>query len=486
MDELPAAIVNKMTPEEFANYQARGQKGDIVVVRPDGWEWGNDEGLPRYVVVKVPELSYEEAKVYEESLTEEGKVLRKRKHSFSKTDVDTAIRRKRRSVKRTGRSFQSKVSKKRGLQKEVIQPKKDLLSLWRYQFKAYTRNFGVAWAASQLKKTVKPSGGDYTSLEACMDANEQNLVDNDKYFDVEIDGEWSSADTTAVMIHNYTTDATRYINIYTTATARHRGYLDTERYRIVTGGATTATLNTNATNFLYINGIVTKNTSTYNAIDNCGLYGGSTTTAGVQIYRNSIFIGGCVGARVGADNRYAKFYNCIAISHSTSDANGGRNAAWLITGASSSASTSELLNCVGVAYGNGTASVFNNNTAGAYNYVVKNSYGAQGGSGTGDVFHAKTVVTTSASSDGSKDTSTVAYATDSGAYFTNITNASENFHIGASSELINEGTDLSATFTDDIDGQTRPTGANSWDIGADEYFSGEPPPLVTRRIMVIQ
>lgn len=87
-----------------------------------------------------------------------------------------------------------------------------------------------AWSATQLKKVVAPSGGDYTSLEACMNANEQNLVTADKYFDVEISGTWSSADTTAVIIHNYTTDATRYINIYTTGSARHNGTWDTTKY----------------------------------------------------------------------------------------------------------------------------------------------------------------------------------------------------------------------------------------------------------------
>jgi len=78
--------------------------------------------------------------------------------------------------------------------------------------------------ATQLKKTVKPSGGDYTTLNACLAANQQDLVAADKYFDVEIDGTWASADTTAVAgLTNYTTDATRYINIYTTAAARHLG-----------------------------------------------------------------------------------------------------------------------------------------------------------------------------------------------------------------------------------------------------------------------
>lgn len=88
--------------------------------------------------------------------------------------------------------------------------------------------------ATQLLKTVKPSGGDYTSLEACMNANEQNLITADKYFDVEIDGNWSSAeDTTPVIIHNYDTDATRYINIYTTAAARHAGEWDDTKYTLV-------------------------------------------------------------------------------------------------------------------------------------------------------------------------------------------------------------------------------------------------------------
>src|SRR3990167_4525241 len=89
-----------------------------------------------------------------------------------------------------------------------------------------------AEAVTQLKKTVMPSGGDYTSLEACMNANEQNLVTADQYFDVEIDGTWSSADTTAVTIENYTTDATHYINIYTTSAARHTGKASGNRYML--------------------------------------------------------------------------------------------------------------------------------------------------------------------------------------------------------------------------------------------------------------
>lgn len=78
--------------------------------------------------------------------------------------------------------------------------------------------------ADLLEKTVMRAGGDYTSLEACMDANEQDLVTNDKYLEVKIDGDWSGGrDTTNVVVDGYDTDTTRYIKIYTTATARNTG-----------------------------------------------------------------------------------------------------------------------------------------------------------------------------------------------------------------------------------------------------------------------
>ncbi|MEA2006752.1 MAG: choice-of-anchor Q domain-containing protein, partial [Patescibacteria group bacterium] len=50
--------------------------------------------------------------------------------------------------------------------------------------------------------------------------------------------------------------------------------------------------------------------------------------------------------------------------------------------------------------------------------------------------------------------------------FVSTTSGSEDFHLQSTSDAINVGTDLSGTFTDDIDGDTRPIDA--WDIGADE------------------
>lgn len=286
-----------------------------------------------------------------------------------------------------------------------------------------------SYAATQLKKTVKPSGGDYTSLEACMNANEQDLTAADKYFDVEIDGTWSSADTSAVMIHNYTTDATRYINIYTTSAARHRGVYSTSYYRL-------------EPNADYV----------------CVCYVDYTTITGVQGY---------------ADGKIAIFYD------------GGGTARTLSKVLTKGSTTyhcygwNNIINSIGY----GTASNFARDSTNVYSCTAigmsipfrgittaKNCYG---GNNTGGYdFYDVTNMTTCASSDntGSVGLRTIAVNTTN---FTNVTGGSENFHLPLGSALIDVGTNTSGdaaplNFTDDIDGVTR---TGTWDIGADEYVS---------------
>lgn len=309
-----------------------------------------------------------------------------------------------------------------------------------------------AFAATQLKKTVMPSGGDYTSLEACMNANEQNLVTADKYFDVEIDGTWSSADTTAVTIHNYTTDATRYINIYTTAAARHAGVYSTSKYYLYYNTWVAAVLD-NSVNYVSITGIQVN----YNAGNN-ERYGLSSTGTNcildkIILYQNTVESGSDpYGIRLGGASSIVKnsivlgpwdvgirleggaiAYNCIAVGARTY----GFQFAFL---------AGSTINCAALS-----------NTSGDFN---------------GDP-QASPVSDYNASSDttakGTHTVKSLPYTTDT---FTNVTSGSEDFHLAAGSDLIDVGTDLSGTFTDDIDGETR---SGTWDIGADEYSSGEPP-----------
>ena len=60
--------IDAMTSVQFKEFNSRSQFGDIIVVREDGWVWGNEECLPNFIVVKLPSMSFEEAKKYEESL----------------------------------------------------------------------------------------------------------------------------------------------------------------------------------------------------------------------------------------------------------------------------------------------------------------------------------------------------------------------------------------------------------------------------------
>ena len=68
----------------------------------------------------------------------------------------------------------------------------------------------------------------------------------------------------------------------------------------------------------------------------------------------------------------------------------------------------------------------------------------------------------------------------------NVTFEADGYHITNDADAVGAGTDLSAdgtfAFDDDIDGETR---VGSWDIGADEYVSGEPP-AARRRIIMVQ
>lgn len=127
-----------------------------------------------------------------------------------------------------------------------------------------------------------------------------------------------------------------------------------------------------------------------------------------------------------------------------------------------------------------------NNVSGQFvlnaNYLVMtatNCYAgapAEGGVGFAAGTDPTWTLTDCASWDGSPaaaPTTTVAFATDSGGYFTSITDAAENLHIGALSSLRDVGTDVSSSlvYTVDVDEQAVPQNG-TFDIGYDEYVGG--------------
>lgn len=73
------------------------KRGDVVVVMPDGHEWGKEERLPKFMVVKVPDLTVASAQKYTESEINDTDLdniitITRRKHSFLVDDAPSNIK----------------------------------------------------------------------------------------------------------------------------------------------------------------------------------------------------------------------------------------------------------------------------------------------------------------------------------------------------------------------------------------------------------
>src|SRR5574340_467643 len=84
-------------------------------------------------------------------------------------------------------------------------------------------------------KTIKPSGGDYTSLSAWEAGRQADLVTGDI---IEVAECYAMNDTTPFTIAGWTTDATRYIEIRTAAGEGHAGTWSTSKYYLSGTNAT--------------------------------------------------------------------------------------------------------------------------------------------------------------------------------------------------------------------------------------------------------
>lgn len=92
MDGFSQSQIDGLSQEDREARGRRIQRGEIVVVKPDGWVWGKEEKLPNYFVIKLPGVSVETVQKFEEALTaddgvdQEGnpkrKILRSRKFNL--------------------------------------------------------------------------------------------------------------------------------------------------------------------------------------------------------------------------------------------------------------------------------------------------------------------------------------------------------------------------------------------------------------------
>jgi hypothetical protein len=73
----------------------------------------------------------------------------------------------------------------------------------------------------------------YDNLDLALSDNEQDLTAVSGIFNVEIQGTWSVADTTATISNTWVTNTDFYVNIFTTGAARHNGIWSDTAYRII-------------------------------------------------------------------------------------------------------------------------------------------------------------------------------------------------------------------------------------------------------------
>ena len=250
------------------------------------------------------------------------------------------------------------------------------------------------------------------------------------------------ADTTAVVLDGWITSPTQYIKIWTDPAESHRhdGKWNTSKYRLTVSGAYTI-----------------QNSENYTKID--GIQFSGNTGA---IYR---------GLAIG------DLSNCILNGLNTnnlsgvSQESGGAITCWNVVAFNFGTGASGF-----ISYTNG--SNFRNCTAfNCDNVGIENGYADAVATNCvaltcGSCFDGGIVGNYNCSSDTTAPGANSLKSKSAANNFVDIGAGTEDLHLKLGADCINTGTDLSAYFTTDIDGTTRPTGANTWDIGADEYVMG--------------
>jgi hypothetical protein len=304
---------------------------------------------------------------------------------------------------------------------------------------------------TQTTRTIKPSGGDYTSLSAWEAGEQQDLVANNKSATAEISGDWSGGpDTTNLSVDGWTVDSIHTITIRTDAANRASATWDATKYRLENTTSSTTSFFMIKVPFTHIVGLqVFFNRSN-----------GSDRTIYVLLGADNVSIDGCF-VRGSGESLVYDHSGCVRVINSVLSATNSARAiywncwagaskvglAYNCTAYNPSASSSPLFQ----RYGNTTV-------------TVKNVTATGGSLSFSGVFNAASDYNTSS------DATAVGANSQTGVTPAFVDAAGLDFHLASGDTIARgNGTDLSSDatypFSDDIDGDTR----SAWDIGADEY-----------------
>lgn len=327
--------------------------------------------------------------------------------------------------------------------------------------------------------TPGTDGAHYATLSAAM-AGEvgaaPDLVANTAILNVEIS--LTSADTTAVVVNGFTTSASYYVNIYTTAAARHAGVWSESKYRLTAVdvaadsdvGALTIT-----DPYTRVTGLQVKTTQSSNYKSCLGIVvilAGDTFGNGRCLARDCLVVsdagaynnGGCLGVK--ATGSPVDWINCVVVgmgsgtSYTGGDLPYASNGMWV----NYFDGITRIFNCTVIGFHTG---FYQQRSTDASNYAVFTNcisndstsagYAVSGANSTGD--HNLS----------DRDDAFGTNPINSALTFANA--AGLNYALAAGdTAAIGAGVDLSATIGDSLDiaGATR---TGTWDLGAFDYAS---------------
>ena len=445
----------------------RSKKGDIVqILDASIYKTPSETEKKEWLIIKVSGLTQDQINMMMQSWSEDKQVYNK-KTKKNETATETKAYRKYK-IDINNLKSQEGINITKGLWKKKIEKsditnrlqQKDNKDISRYYWQSVkyalinkTINSTIklvnliipkARAATINTKTVIPAGGgDYASLSLWEDARDGDLVAAGTIEVANCSG--ATADTTSVSIDGWTCSSDNYIKIIGDWTPPTSGnFYDTTKYRLeLTGDNAFGIYRTAKLYNIQFQYTPTANGDTLLYVANW------------------------------SDTGSINFVNCIfkGVMGSYSDV---RNELYYYGG---EAVGSYFMNCV---FWDWTASwtapiLARGGIHNIYNCTFHNcNFGVSTQSGTtinatNCIFHD---VTTDSNSDGGGTRNLTTCDTADGDYFTD--EANDNFHLAAGAAPIDAGTDLSATFTTDIDGATR---TGSWDIGADEVAAGTTPQI---------
>jgi hypothetical protein len=306
--------------------------------------------------------------------------------------------------------------------------------------------------ATTVTKTIKSAAGDYTTVALWEADTDNDLVTADE---IQV-GEIYDVNPTAVLVvAGATTDATRYRVLTTAAAHRHAGVWDTAKSNWQVSSTSGKCLQLNEA-FAKGEYLQIKNTHA-TAGDGCIHITAGTCFADQCIVWQtaSAAAAGSAGIVVSGSGDNSKLRNCVSYQNHTGF--------YFQSGALGC----EIDNCATV--GNSHSGVRGDN---GLDLIIKNHYSGGNTSlnyNEGGGANVPWTFTTSMSSNTESTltglTNSIAWST---ANFTNVTAGSVDIHLVTGSALIDAGTDLSGTFTIDINGATR---SGTWDVGPDEFVA---------------